>query len=127
MTQDTTPASPDDIPIDAVPAILWDDVRKLRAFAQAVLEDWPDFSGMDGGEIQDLAVKHGLLRAKDPAPTVPCMESGCACAEYYGLDFNGQFEDPPQCFERTELLTGPSPAPPSQAPAPPPAPEGETK
>jgi hypothetical protein len=95
----------DDIPpSDSTPASLWAALRKLRAFAADVLGDWPDCGSLDGAEVQDLAVKHGLLRAKYPAPTKPCRDEGCACAEYYGTDFNGEFEDTVECYERTELL-----------------------
>lgn len=70
------------------------ELRPLRAFAQDIMSSWPE-GGLDGGDIQDLAVKHGLL-----APvtvTEPCGEN-CCCAEY--ADF------PQQCFRRTALLTG---------------------
>ena len=97
----------DDVPpSDATAASLWADVRRLRGFATAIMEACPTGAGLDFGEAQDLAVKFGLLRLKDPAPTKPCMEEGCACAEYYGLDFNGDFDDEVQCYERTPLLLG---------------------
>lgn len=77
------------------------DLDKLRAFAQAVLEDWPDLAP-DAFDLQDLAVKHGLLALKDPKPTEPCGE-GCSCAEYFGADeFSGGIE----CYIRTPVLLG---------------------
>lgn len=71
------------------------DLEKLRAFAQAILDDWPDIGGLDGFEVQELAEKHGLL-----TPTIatgPCGET-CLCAEYD--DF------PMTCYHKTATLTG---------------------
>ena len=91
-------------PSDAILHSLWVDLRTLRAFANDVLGDWLESGTLDGVDVQELALKHGLLRAKDPAPTKPCSEDGCICAEYYVTDFNGEFEEPVECYERTELL-----------------------
>lgn len=77
------------------------ELEALRAFAQAVLEDWPE-GAPDGFDLQELGVKHGLLALKDPAPTEPCGEN-CWCAEYYGAhDWDGGV----QCYIRTPLLLG---------------------
>lgn len=77
------------------------DIENLRAFALAVLEDWPD-GAPDGFDLQDLGVKHGLLALKDPKPTEPCGER-CWCAEYFGTD---EFADGVDCYIRTPLLLG---------------------
>jgi hypothetical protein len=71
------------------------DLEKLRAFAQAVLSDWPD-SAPDGFELQELGEKHGLLTPVEV--TEPCDPDHCGCAEYD--DF------PMICYRRTPLLTG---------------------
>jgi hypothetical protein len=71
----------------------------LRAFAQHMLDGWPDFTGLDGGEIQDAAIKHGLLVGE--TRTTTCAED-CACAEYHGTDSPGEFT----CYRRTALLKG---------------------
>lgn len=71
------------------------EVAKLRAFANAILEDFPD-SCPDGFDIQDLAVKHGLLEPFEV--TEPCDPDSCACAEF------GDF--PMSCYRRTNVLTG---------------------
>jgi len=70
------------------------DLEKLRAFAQAVMQSWPT-GDVDGGEVQDLAVKHGLLESFEA--TGPCCEDGCTCAE---------FDFPATCYRKTPLLTG---------------------
>ncbi|MGE6320585.1 hypothetical protein ACQKEF_09940 [Pseudomonas oryzihabitans] len=49
-----------------------------------------DFSGAD---IQELAVKHGLLR--EERREEPCRDEGCACAEY-GF--------PTECYRKTAAL-----------------------
>jgi hypothetical protein len=81
------------------------DAARLRAFSIAILSGWPE-SSVDGFEIQDLAIEHGLLALKVPAPTKPCREEGCWCAEYHGVDFNNEFEEPVKCYTRTPLLLG---------------------
>ena len=88
----------------------------LRAFAQDVMDDWPDGGDIDGGTLQDFALKNGLLRAKDPQPTEPCGDE-CLCAYYSGRD-PADWVDGVLCYERTAILLGHA--------APPPAP-GETK
>lgn len=67
---------------------------KLRAFALEMIR--PTFEGydMDGGSIQEYAVKRGLL--EEVVRTKPCREEGCVCAEI--ADF------PTTCYEFTEVL-----------------------
>lgn len=68
----------------------------LRAFAADVMEDaWP-IGDVDGGALQEYAIKHGLLAETRMAE--PCGE-GCSCAS------NGN-EFPLQCCRKTALLTG---------------------
>lgn len=38
---------------------------KLRAFANDVMRAWPE-GGVDGGELQESALRHGLLEPSDP-------------------------------------------------------------
>lgn len=86
-------------PIDVEAAA---DLVALQAFARELLEDWPDDAGVDGFTLQDLAVKHGLLRMETPAPAAPCSQMSCACAEYYDdEDFAaGRVE----CYRRTARI-----------------------
>ena len=46
-----------------------EETKKLRAFAQAVMEAWPD-GGIEGGDLQEIAEKHGMLAQKTMA--APC-------------------------------------------------------
>ncbi|MFK3971055.1 DUF3850 domain-containing protein [Pseudomonas sp. NPDC087358] len=64
----------------------------LREFAKEIITAAYDGVSYDGGDIQDIAVKHGLLRSE--RHTAPCGEH-CACSEY-GF--------PTVCLRRTELL-----------------------
>jgi hypothetical protein len=73
----------------------------LSAFAAELLDGWPTDLGVDGFEMQDIAIKHGLLVSGDPV-FAPCGES-CQCAEYHGTD--GMAEGV-LCYRRSELLTG---------------------
>lgn len=56
-----------------------DAIQKLAAFGAAVLRGCriPEPSGMDGGELQDLAEEHGVIVRREVDE--PCCE-GCACA-----------------------------------------------
>ena len=85
---------------------LADEVRRLRgeagnlrAFAQDVMQCWP-MGDLDGGELQDAAEKHGLLRPETRHE--PCCE-GCSCAEYA---LPVEFSDGVTCYRKTPLLTG---------------------
>ncbi len=69
--------------LDAADAALASAAQRdlLRDFARAVMQAWPE-GGIDGGELQDIALAHGLLRQAVP----PADWDGC---HYY---------------ERTELI-----------------------
>ena len=67
--------------------------EKLRAFANAVMDCWPD-GDVDGGFLQEEAIHHGLLAPHEV--TEPCNPDGCQCAEY------GDF--PQICYRRTSIL-----------------------
>ena len=68
----------------------------LRAFAQEIFKDWPDYGPIEGWDLEAMALKHGLLTPV--TVTEPCGEN-CACAEY-GDGF------PTTCNKRTSVLTG---------------------
>lgn len=74
--------------------------NQLRAFAQDVMRSWPH-GDVDGGDLQETAVRHGLLRLKTPAPKEPCGED-CMCAEYCDAD---EWAEGVTCYEKTALLT----------------------
>lgn len=74
------------------------DQPDLVAFATWVMSHWPD-GDIDGGELQEAAHKHGLLRAESVSE--PCGED-CGCVEYHGLT-NGRFDRPITCFRRVPL------------------------
>lgn len=73
----------------------------LRAFAIDVLGDWPDDCGViDGFDVQELALKHGLLT--ETKQMAPCSEN-CWCVEYHGSD-PGDWADGVICYRKTPLL-----------------------
>ncbi len=39
--------------------------NKLRDFAQDIMRAWPE-GGVDGGELQEAALRHGLLEPSEP-------------------------------------------------------------
>lgn len=82
----------------ALIAMLRQEVKYLRGFAVDVLNIWS--MDIDGGDIQDLAVKHGLL--KETTRTEPCGED-CACSECADI---GEWRDGIICYRKTEILTG---------------------
>lgn len=74
------------------------EIEHLRGFATDLLNMWP--GDIEGGEVQDLAVKHGLL--KETMQYEPCGEN-CDCSEYaseYGWEIGIT------CYRKTEILTG---------------------
>lgn len=78
-----------------------DDVKKLRAFAQEIYDEWPHVGMLDGFDLQELAQKHGLL-----SPTKrfkPCADEGCNCAE---MCSDVDWREGVECFTKTPLLKG---------------------
>ena len=71
------------------------DRNKLRAFAKELMEEWAEHFALDGGDIQELALKHGLL--VEVEMTELCGEL-CECAEA------GDF--PQTCNRFSSILTG---------------------
>lgn len=68
------------------------DVRQLRAFAVDILA--AHLGDLDGSEIEDIAVRHGLLERV--IATKACAED-CPCCE---------FGFPSTCYRKTAIVTG---------------------
>jgi len=64
----------------------------LQAFANEIVSGAFEGGSFDGGDIQDIGVKHGLLRIEQRDDE--CGDA-CACREY-GF--------PSECYRKTELL-----------------------
>jgi len=77
-----------------------DDYNGLQAFAKAVFDDFPN-SFPDGFDLQELAIKHGLLEPQQRF--APCRPEHCQCAEYYADD---EFKGGVTCLRKTPRLTG---------------------
>ena len=72
----------------------------LLAFAREILAVWPE-GGVDGGDLQDIAVKHGLL-----VPEIrhaPCAEEYCQCALFAT---ESDFADGVVCYRMAGWLEG---------------------
>ena len=80
-----------------------DENKKLRAFAQAIMKSWPD-GGIDGDDLQEIAVKHGMLEPE--IRHEPCGE-WCNCSAGVDVD-GGEWERGVECYRRTALLMGES-------------------
>lgn len=82
-----------------------DAVRKerdqLRAFVQEIMDGWPDVGTLDGFDLQELAVKHGLLVAT--IRHQPCSEEFCSCAEMVD---ERDWQQGVDCYHTTPLLKG---------------------
>lgn len=74
---------------------------KLRAFAQDVMENWPDVGSLDGYDLQMLGVKHGLLT--ETTHYKPCCDVGCNCAV---MCYEDDWKEGVQCYRGTPLLKG---------------------
>ena len=73
--------------------------KNLRGFVREIMENWP--LGDIDNELQNLALKYGLIKLNDPPPNQPCGEE-CLCADYY--DFGEFANGAVECYEKTELL-----------------------
>ena len=70
----------------------------LAKFTMEVLEDWPDMGSLDGGDLQDIAVKHNIL-----IPHIvhgPCCDD-CFCSEFYG---NDEWQEGVTCYRIADWL-----------------------
>ena len=77
------------------------DIENLRGFARESMENWP--LGDIDNELQNLALKYGLIKLKDLPPAEPCSDE-CTCADYFTYkDFT---DGTVECYELTELLRG---------------------
>ena len=77
--------------------------KKLRAFANDIMEAWPD-GGIEGDDLQEIACRHGML-----APEIrhePCGE-WCQCNGMNCLD-SDDWKGGVECYRRTALLMGES-------------------
>ena len=72
----------------------------LRAFAQAVMDCWPDGWGIEGDDLQRIATEHGMLRPEIRHD--PCGDS-CRCADHV---LQKEWIDGVVCYRKTSLLTG---------------------
>ena len=76
------------------------ELAALRAFAAAIMDDWPDLGTLDGFDVQDEAIRCGLLVRATPDPTEPCGEN-CQCAEVNGPE---DWADGVICYRPTDVL-----------------------
>ncbi len=75
----------------------------LRAFAQELMECWPN-GDIDGGALQDAAEKHGLLKPETRHEDCSgACGNACNCAGMYDAK---EWEAGVTCYRKTELLLG---------------------
>jgi hypothetical protein len=74
-------------------------LKALASFARDVLSNWPE-GGIDGADLQELGIKHGLLILKSPGPKEPCGED-CMCAEYFS---DAEWAQGVPCYRYAEAL-----------------------
>ena len=73
-------------------------VESLAKFALEILEDFPDLSSYDGGDIQELAEKHKLLIPQ--TMHAPCGED-CFCDTYFS---DSEWQDGVTCYHIVDWL-----------------------
>ena len=73
---------------------------RLLAFAREILAVWPE-GGIEGGDLQDIAVEHGLLVPE--TRYAPCDEECCPCA---WSATEKEFAAGVICYRRAEWLKG---------------------
>lgn len=79
--------------------------EKMKSFINELFEDYEGGSDLDGGDLQDLAEKHGIL-----VPTIhhePCSDgelNECVCA---GICDDDDFKAGVKCFRLADWLNQP--------------------
>ena len=76
-----------------------DQIESLAKFALEILKEFPDLSSYDGGDLQDLAVKHKLLVPQ--TVYAPCSDEWCSCAEFYSDE---EFKEGVTCYHIADWL-----------------------
>lgn len=79
------------------------EVARLRGFAQNIMDGWPEFGEMDGGDLQSIAVKNGLLQPETRYQSCETDTTTCSCNQYVSV---AEWERGAICYRKTELLTG---------------------
>lgn len=79
------------------------DLEKLRGFAQELFDEWPDYLGVDGFDLQEIAVRHGLLVETTRFEPCSLEEGRCSCLAYYGDD---EWKAGVTCYRKSRLLGG---------------------
>lgn len=78
-------------------------VDALRAFAQDVMAYWPE-GAPDGGDLQELAEKHGLLQPETRhEPCSVTCGNACNCLGCYTPE---EWDRGVTCYRKTWLLLG---------------------
>jgi hypothetical protein len=68
------------------------------AFAQEIMSIWPH-GDVDGGDLQNIAEKHGLLTPETFYE--PCQESGCNCSGMWSSD---EWNAGVTCYRKAQIL-----------------------
>lgn len=77
------------------------DYKKIvEGVSKDILEasNWPDGGDLDGGTLQDILVKWGILT---PVIAHEACGEHCVCAEYYDRE---EFMEGVTCYRRAEFL-----------------------
>ena len=81
----------------AAQAAMQAELAQLRGFAVDVMGAWPD-GDIDGSDLQDMAVEHGLLTAATVHQ--PCA-GPCGCVDYVSDE---QFDAGVECYRKSQVL-----------------------
>jgi len=80
------------------------ELEALRAFAKEIFDDyWLEGPDLDCAELQELGVKHGILKHK--LMERPCGGSDCCTC----LSENGPAFFPDCCYRKTSIIGYPEP------------------
>ena len=79
------------------------EIEALRGFANELCEVVFDGGSLDGSDIQDMMLEHGLLIAE--IMNEPCEKgsSSCRCQEYCSSE---DFRNGVECYRKTPVLKG---------------------
>jgi hypothetical protein len=78
------------------------DVGKLRDFCNEIMDIWPE-GDVSGDQLQEIAVKHGLLKPEIRHVSCRNDEYRCFCEEMCSAE---EFVAGVECFRKTPILTG---------------------
>jgi len=76
-------------------------ISRLQDFANEIIDSACEGAILDGADIQEIAVSHGLLIPEMRYKNCSTEDTHCSCSE---ICSSSEFEQGVECYQKTEVL-----------------------